>query len=37
MVSTSCASRKRVGDAGIFQVLEESTNSDVTIFLSEED
>jgi hypothetical protein len=35
--STSCASRKRVEDAEIFQVLEESTDSDVTIFSSEED
>jgi len=37
MASTSCASRKRVEDAEIFQVLEESTDSDVTIFSSEED
>ena len=37
MASTSCASRKRVADAEIFQVLEESTDSDVTIFSSEED
>jgi hypothetical protein len=29
--------RKRVEDAEIFQVLEESTDSDVTIFLPEED
>jgi hypothetical protein len=37
MASTSRALRKRVEDAEIFQVLEESTNSDVTIFSSEED
>ena len=37
MASTSRASRKRVEDAEIFQVLEESTDSDVTIFSSEED
>ena len=37
MASTSGASRKRVEDAEIFQVLEESTDSDVTIFSSEED
>jgi hypothetical protein len=37
MASTSRASRKRVEDADIFQVLEESTDSDVTIFSSEED
>jgi len=37
MASTSCASRKRVEDTEIFQVLEESTDSDVTIFSSEED
>ena len=37
MASTSRASRKREGDAKIFQVLEESTDSDVTIFSSEED
>ena len=36
MASTSLASRKRVEDAEIFQVLEESTYSDVTIFSSEE-
>jgi hypothetical protein len=30
MASTSRASRKRVEDAEIFQVLEESTDSDVT-------
>jgi hypothetical protein len=32
MASTSRASGKRVGDAEIFQVLEESTDSDVTVF-----
>jgi hypothetical protein len=32
MASTSHASRKRVENAEIFQVLEESTDSDVTIF-----
>jgi len=37
MASTSRASRRRVADAEIFQVLEESTDSDVTIFSSEED
>jgi hypothetical protein len=37
MASTSRALRKRVEDAEIFQVLEESTDSDVTIFSSEED
>jgi len=37
MASASRASRKRVEDAGIFQVLEESTDSDVTVFSSEED
>jgi hypothetical protein len=37
MSSTSRASRKRVEDAEIFQVLDESTDSDVTIFSSEED
>ena len=37
MASTACALRKRVEDAEIFQALEESTDSDVTIFLSEED
>jgi len=35
MASTSRASRKSVEDAEIFQVLEESTDSDVTIFSSE--
>jgi hypothetical protein len=37
MASTSRSSRKSVEDAEIFQVLEESTDSDVTIFSSEED
>jgi hypothetical protein len=37
MASTSRASRKRVEDAEILQVLEESTDSDVKIFSSEED
>jgi hypothetical protein len=37
MASTSHASRKRVEDAEIFQQLEESTDSDVIIFSSEED
>jgi len=37
MASTSRASRKTVEDAEISQVLEESTDSDVTIFSSEED
>jgi hypothetical protein len=37
LASKSCASRKIVEDAEIFQVLEESTDSDVTIFSSEED
>jgi len=37
MASTSRASHKRVEDAEIFQMLEESTDSDVTIFSSEED
>jgi hypothetical protein len=37
MANTSRASCKRVEDAEIFQVLEESTDSDVTIFSSEED
>ena len=36
MASTSGASRK-IEDAEIFQILEESTDSDVTIFSSEED
>jgi hypothetical protein len=34
---TSRASRKRVEDVEILQVLEVSTDSDVTIFSSEED
>ena len=37
MATTSCASCKRVEDVEIFQVLEESTDSDVTIFSSEEE
>jgi len=37
MASASRASHKRVEDMEIFQVLEESTDSDVTIFSSEED
>ena len=37
MASTSRASRKRLEGAGIFHVLEEITDSDVTIFSSEED
>jgi hypothetical protein len=37
MTSTSRALRKSVEVAEIFQVLEESTDSDVTIFSSEED
>jgi len=37
MASTSRASRKRVEDVEIFQVLEESTDSYVTIFSSKED
>ena len=37
MASTSRASRKSVEDAEIFQELEESTDSDVTIFSSEEE
>jgi hypothetical protein len=37
MTSTSRVLRKRVEDTEIFQVLEESTDSDVTIFSSEED
>jgi hypothetical protein len=37
MASTSRASRKRVEAAENFQVLEGSTDSDVTVFLSEED
>jgi hypothetical protein len=34
MASTSCASRKSVEEEEIFQVLEESTDSDVTLYLS---
>jgi hypothetical protein len=37
MASTSRASSKTVEDAEIFQVLEESTDSDATIFSSQED
>ena len=37
MATTSRASCKSVEDLEIFQVLEESTDSDVTIFSSEED
>ena len=37
MATTSRASCKRVEEVEIFQVLEESTDSDVTIFSSEED
>jgi hypothetical protein len=37
MASTSRSSRKSVEDAEIFHVLEESTDSNVTIFSSEED
>jgi hypothetical protein len=37
MATTSRASRKRVEDAEIFRVLEESTDSDVSVFSSEED
>jgi hypothetical protein len=37
MASTSRSSRKRVEATEIFQVLEESTDSNVTIFSSEED
>jgi hypothetical protein len=37
MASASHSSHKRLEDAEIFQVLEESTDSDVTIFSSEED
>jgi hypothetical protein len=37
MASTSRASRKRVEDTEIFQVFEDSTDSDVTLFSSEED
>jgi len=37
MASTSRALRKRIVDSEIFQLSEESTDSDVTIFSSEED
>jgi hypothetical protein len=37
MASTSRASRKIVEDAETFQVFEESTDSDVTIYSSEDD
>jgi hypothetical protein len=37
MACTHRASRKRVEDAEIFQLLEENTDSDFTIFSSEED
>jgi len=37
LASTSRASRERVADAETFQVLEESTDNDVTVFLSEEE
>ena len=37
MASTARASRKTVEDAEIFQVFEERTDSNVTIFSSEED
>ena len=37
MATTSRASCKRVEDGEIFQVLEESTDSDATIFSSEEE
>jgi hypothetical protein len=37
MATTSRASRKSVEAVEIFQVLEESTDSDVTVFSSEED
>jgi hypothetical protein len=37
MASTSRALCKRVEDAEIFQVLEDGTDSDVTVFSSEED
>jgi hypothetical protein len=37
MACTHRVSRKRVEDAEISQVLEENTDSDVTIFSSEED
>jgi hypothetical protein len=37
MAATSRVSRKRVEDPENFQVLEDNTDSDVTIFSSEED
>ena len=37
MASTSRAPHKTVQDAEIFRVLEGSTDSDVTVFSSEED
>jgi hypothetical protein len=37
MTTTSRASCKKVEDVEIFQILEESTDSDVTIFSSEEE
>ena len=37
MATTSRASCKRLEDVEIFQMLEESTDSDVTVFSSEED
>ena len=37
MATTSRASCKSVEDVEIFQVLEENTDSDVTIYSSEED
>ena len=37
MATTSRASCKRAEDVEIFQVLEESTDSDVTILSSEEE
>ena len=37
MATTSRASCKRVEDVEIFHVLEESTDSEVTIFSSEEE
>ena len=37
MATTSCASCKRVEELEIFQLLEENTDIDVTIFSTEED
>ena len=37
MATTTRASCKRLEDVEIFQMLEESTDSDVTVFSSEED